>query len=97
MPWANPLAFVIRAGLAHRSGDNARAVALISQAIEGFEGSDMALYAATARRRLGEITGGDRGLLLVTQADEWMSKQEIKNPPAVANLLAPGFNEPPQG
>src|SRR5258707_11247592 len=82
MPWANPLAWLIHAGLAHGRGDDSRAVALISQAIEGFEGSDMALYAATARRRLGEITGGDRGLELVSQADDWMSKQQIKNPAA---------------
>lgn len=95
MPWANPLAFVIQAGLAHRRGDDARAVALIIWAIEGFEGSNMALYAATARRRLGEITGGDRGAELVRQADEWMGKQQIKNPAAVANLMAPGFSELP--
>jgi eukaryotic-like serine/threonine-protein kinase len=94
MHWANPLAWLIHAGLAHRRGDDSRAVALISQAVEGFEGSDMALYAATARRRLGEITGGDRGLELVSQADDWMSKQQIKNPAAVANLMAPGFSEP---
>jgi tetratricopeptide (TPR) repeat protein len=95
MPWANPLAFVIQAGLAHQRGDDARAVTLITQAIEGFEGSDMALYAATARRSLGEITGGDHGAELVRQADEWMGKQQIKNPAAVANLMAPGFSELP--
>ena len=93
MPWANPLALLIQAGLAHRRRDDARAVGLISQAIEGFEASDMALYAAAARRRLGEITRGDRGLELVRQADDWMSKQQIKNPAAVANLMAPGFSE----
>lgn len=95
MPWSNPLAMLIYAGLARRRGDDSRAVALISQAIEGFKASDMALYAATARRRLGEILGGDRGGELVNQADDWMSKQQIKNPAAVANLMAPGFSEPP--
>jgi eukaryotic-like serine/threonine-protein kinase len=97
MRWSNPLAMLIHAGLATRRGNNERAEELISQAIEGFEASDMALYAATARRRLGEILGGDRGGELVTQADDWMSKQQIKNPAAVANLMAPGFSEPPQG
>jgi len=71
-------------------------VALISQAIEGFAASDMALYAATARRRLGEILGGDRGGALVNQADDWLSKQQIRNPAAVANLMVPGFSEPPE-
>jgi len=97
MPWSNPLAMLIHAGLARRHGDDSQAAALVSQAIEGFEKSDMKLYAATARRRLGEILGGDGGSELITQADDWMSKQEIKNPAAVANLMAPGFIEPAGG
>jgi ATP/maltotriose-dependent transcriptional regulator MalT len=94
MEWSNPLALIIHAGLACRRGDDARAVAFISQAIAGLETSDMALYAAAARRKLGEIVGGDRGRELINQADDWMSKQQIKNPAAVANLMAPGFSEP---
>jgi serine/threonine protein kinase/tetratricopeptide (TPR) repeat protein len=94
MPWSNPLANLIHAGLAKRRGDDSQAAALVSRAIEGFDASDMKLYAATARRRLGEILGGDGGGELITQADDWMSRQEIKNPAAVANLMAPGFSEP---
>lgn len=96
MGWSNPLALIIQAGLARRRGDDARAGALLSQAIAGLEASDMALYAAAARRKLGEIIGGEQGAELITQADEWMSKQQIKNPAAVANLMAPGFSEPPE-
>lgn len=96
MRWSNPLAALIHAGVARRRGDDSGSAALISQAIDGFDASDMALYAATARRRLGEVLGGDRGAALVVQADDWMSKQQIKNPAAVANLLAPGFSEPSQ-
>ena len=95
MPWSNPLANLINAGLAKRRGDDSQAAALVSQAVEGFEASDMKLYAATARRRLGETLGGDGGHELIKQADDWMSKQEIKNPAKVANLMAPGFSEPP--
>jgi tetratricopeptide (TPR) repeat protein len=96
MAWSNPLALMIHAGLAHRRGDDSRAVALLSQAMEGFTAADMALYAATAQRRLGEIKGGDGGAELVREADEWMDRQQIKNPAAVANLMAPGFSEPRQ-
>ena len=94
MPWSNPLANLIQAGLAKRHGDDSQAAILVSQAVEGFEAADMKLYAATARRRLGEILGGDNGRELIRQADDWMSRQQIKNPAAVANLMAPGFTEP---
>jgi serine/threonine protein kinase/tetratricopeptide (TPR) repeat protein len=91
MPWSNPLASLIHAALAKQSGDISRSATLTSQAVDGFEAADMALYAAAARRRHGELVGGDRGRELIDQADEWMSKQQIKNPPAVTNLMAPGF------
>jgi tetratricopeptide (TPR) repeat protein len=94
MGWSTPMAAVIRAGLAKRRGDNAKAEVLTSQAIEGFEAADMTLYAAAARRRLGKIVGGDRGAELLNQAEELMRKRQIKNPVAFANLLVPGFTEP---
>ena len=94
MGWSTPMAAVIRAGLAKRRGDDAKAVLLTSQAIEGFEAADMTLYAAAARRRLGKIVGGDSGAELLKQADELMCKRQIKNPVAFANLLVPAFAEP---
>ena len=89
MGWSNPMAAVVRAAIAKRRGEDAQAAALITQAIAGFEAADMALYAAAARRRLGEVVGGDRGQELTVQADESMRKQQIKNPVAFANLLMP--------
>jgi tetratricopeptide (TPR) repeat protein len=94
MDWSTPMAAVTRAGLAKRRGDNTKAEVLTSQAIEGFEAADMTLYAAAARRRLGEIVGGDRGAELLNQADELMRKRQIKNPVAFANLLVTDFAEP---
>ena len=93
MAWSNPLALIIRAGLAKRSGDAERAGALLTKAIEDFEAADMAMYAAAARRRLGETLSSDRGRELIDQADDWMRRQQIKNPSSFANLLAPGFTE----
>jgi tetratricopeptide (TPR) repeat protein len=91
MPWSNPLAHMTYAALAKQRGDAARAVAFARQACDGFETVDMALYAAAARRRLGELLGGDEGRQLIDDSEAWMSKQEIKNPAAVSNLMAPGF------
>lgn len=91
MPWSNPLANMTYAALAKQRGDTSRAVALARQAVDGFEATDMALYAAAARRRLGELLAGDEGRQLINDSEAWMTKQQIKNPAAVSNLMAPGF------
>jgi len=94
MAWSDPLAALIRAGVARSRGDDRKAAEMASLAIEGFEVADMKLYAAAARRRLGEIIGGNRGAELVDMSEDWMRRQQIKNPSAFANMLAPGFTEP---
>ena len=92
MGYANPLATLVRAGVARRRGNEASAVTLLESAIRDFEASDMQLYATVARRRLGEMIGGDRGRELLAKTDRWMTRQMIKNPAKMANLLAPGFS-----
>jgi len=54
----------------------------------------MKLYATAARRQLGKIIGGQRGAELIDMSEDWMRRQQIKNPTAFANMLAPGFTEP---
>jgi len=92
MAYSNPLATLIQAALAKQRGDRQRTVELLEKALKDFESSDMRLYAVAARRRLGEMIGGDRGRELLGEADDWMSKQQIKNPAKMTNLLAPGFS-----
>jgi tetratricopeptide (TPR) repeat protein len=91
MGYAIPFATLIRAGIARQRDDQPSTIALLEKAVNDFDASHMSLYAAAARRRLGETIGGERGRQLVTQSEEWMSKQEIKNPERMMNLLAPGF------
>jgi hypothetical protein len=69
-----------------------RALGLLEKAAKDFDGAHMRLYATVSRRRLGEMLGGDRGRQLVAQTEEWMAKQQIKNPAGMTNLLAPGFS-----
>jgi len=64
----------------------------LSQAVEGFELADMALYGAASRRRLGEAIAEERGVQLITEADSWMAAQRIKNPERMMQMLAPGFH-----
>jgi hypothetical protein len=89
--YAHPYAKLIQAGVAHRRGDDAASVTLLAQAGEEFAAADMNVFAVAARHRLGELIGGDRGRELVADATEWMSRQEIKNPARLMNLMAPGF------
>jgi hypothetical protein len=91
MPWSNPLANLSYAALAKQDGDTSQAAAYARQALNGFEAADMALYAAAARRRLGELLSGEEGRQLINDSEAWMTKQQIKNSVAVSNLMAPGF------
>jgi len=55
----------------------------------GFERLEMALFAATARRRRGEIIGGEEGRSLVRASVACMIEQRIRNPERMAGMLAP--------
>jgi hypothetical protein len=91
MTYANPFAMLIRAGIARQRGDQTASVTLLEKAFAEFGAAHMRLYAAAAQRRLGETIGGDRGRQLVAQSELWMTKQQIRNPVRMMNLLAPGF------
>ena len=92
VPYAYPYASLIRAGVANKRGDNVTAATLLEKALKEFDNADMKLYAVIIRRCLGKMIGGDRGRELVTETDEWMDRQQIRNPERVMNLMAPGFS-----
>lgn len=91
MPWALPLGQSICAGLRAIHSDHDATRALLETAVRNFEKAEMALYAATARRRLGKLIGGDEGEALVTEADVWLRNQLVKIPERMADVLMPGF------
>jgi hypothetical protein len=90
-PWALPLAALVRAGIAAIRGDADSAARLGDQAAYGFDAVDMALYAAAARRRRGEIIGGDEGRELVDAADAMMKRELIRKPERMAAVLVPAM------
>ena len=90
--WAHPLATLVRAGLANIKNDKSAAAMLLSEAATAFRAQEMELYAAVARRRLGEIVGGDHGRQLLAETTIWMASQRIKNPDAMTRMLVPGFD-----
>ncbi|MDQ2856125.1 MAG: AAA family ATPase [Acidobacteriota bacterium] len=93
MPWSDPFAALIRAAIATGGNQHEQAIALLSEAMTGFELADQSLYAAASRRRLGQMLGGERGAELIAAADKWMRNQEIKNPALMTRMLAPGWND----
>ena len=88
--WGDALAILLRAGVAATQGETARALSLLEPAETGLAAADMALHAAAARRRRGELLGGDAGRGLVAAADAWMADQTIRNPARMTAMLAPG-------
>jgi hypothetical protein len=52
----------------------------------------MALHAASSRRALGGLLGGDEGAAMVREADEWMRSETIVSPEKMARLMAPGVS-----
>jgi serine/threonine protein kinase len=91
MRWSKPIASLLWAASASLRGNHARAIDLLSSAVEGFSSVDMALYAAVARRQMGELLGDDAGRQMVTESDRWMTGQTVKHPQRLAQMLAPGF------
>jgi hypothetical protein len=91
LAWTRALAQLIRAGVGSLRGDSGRAERLLASAAERFESADMGLFAASARRHLGQLRGGDEGRELIEQADAWMRTQSIVNQSRLASCLAPGF------
>jgi hypothetical protein len=91
MGWSNPIALLLRAGVAATRGQAADAQALLGEAEAAFRAADMQLYAAVARRRRGQLLGGPEGKELVQAAERWMLGQAIRNPARWTAMYAPGF------
>jgi hypothetical protein len=87
--WATPFARLISATIAYQEGRLSATAAHLAEAANGFRAVDMHLHAAVCRHRLGAHGGGHQGLRV--DADGWMRGQDVRNPTAMARLIAPGF------
>jgi eukaryotic-like serine/threonine-protein kinase len=91
MPWSLAFAALARAGAHAADGAPDASLAELDTAIATFDAAHMALYAAVARLRKGELLGGDEGLALIAGAAAWMRAEGIVRPDRVTAMLAPGF------
>jgi tetratricopeptide (TPR) repeat protein len=88
--WASAFAETIRALAALVDGDRTSAEAGLERAERAFAACDMALFAAVARLRRGEVNAGPAGVAWATDARMTMREQAIADPDAIARMLCPG-------
>jgi hypothetical protein len=89
--WADSLASLVNAGVHAREGRSDAARTRLAAAVDTFDRAHMKLYAAVARRRIGELASDGQDRELQRRADAWMVEQGIVNPAAITRLIAPGF------
>ncbi|MFO0552933.1 MAG: protein kinase [Polyangiaceae bacterium] len=89
MPFARAAHALIEAGRASVSGETSQIAAALDRAIAGFEHAGMPLFAVAAKRRRGELLGGDAGRARVAEADTWMRSHAIRDPERMARICAP--------
>jgi hypothetical protein len=94
MAWSDPIARLLGAAIAFLDGDVAGAERRLIDSIDGFDRAGMRLYAAAARRRLGQIAASGRGREQSAAGDVWMASEGIVNPSRMTRLIAPGFPDP---
>jgi hypothetical protein len=87
--WGTALGELTHAGVAAARGHVESAVARFEKAEAAFERADMWLFAKSARRRRGQLLGGDKGARLIAEADAWMRTEKIVRPDLMARTLAP--------
>jgi serine/threonine protein kinase len=90
LPWATALAALLRAGAATVRGTMDEARALVIGAEAAFGSVDMGVHKAVARRRYGEILGGDEGRGILAEADRALEVLGIRAPAKIAAMFAPG-------
>ena len=69
MPWSDPIALLLRAGIESLEGNHTAALGCLHAATDRFDRADMKLYSAVTRRRIGELQDDDHGRALQQQAE----------------------------
>jgi tetratricopeptide (TPR) repeat protein len=87
---ADALAALIEGCASAVIGDAGAAVGRLASAVELLDASHMALHAAAARARLGQLIGGDEGAETIASAHQWMRARGVGKPERIIDLIAPG-------
>jgi serine/threonine protein kinase len=90
--WATAVAEVVRAGVAHLRGDDARCVQSLKAAIAGFDELHMALHAAAACVRLAALVDDAEKAPLRARAEECFERRQVTDASAMVAMLTPGLD-----
>ena len=85
------MALILRAGIHFQRNHRERCLQDLVAAAAKFDNEQMALFAAAARRRRGELIGGDEGRALIEAADALLVSEGVKRPEKFLAMMAPGF------
>jgi serine/threonine protein kinase len=86
-----PLAALAHAAVRFESGHVEASLGLLAAAEKGFADESMQTYWAVARRRRGQILGGESGRQLIAEGEAVLAKQGVQDFVAASRLLGPGF------
>jgi hypothetical protein len=90
-PYPRLLAAQLRAGVAHRAGDDAGARAQLTGAIHLGKGLDMRVQPAVASWQLASLVRGDDGEAMRERARIALAQEGVRDLARFADMLVPGF------
>ena len=89
--WADALGLLREGAWYSLQGKQREALAATERAVEALDRVGLRMYASAARRRSGELRGGEDGAALVARSVAEMRAESIGSPERVTALYAPGF------
>gem|GEM_PF-1362039 len=89
--YATGMGLLVRAGVEYQSGADEAAADTLVRAEQVCDDLNLEHMAVVARRRRGQILGGDEGAALVAAADAWWRDEGGVVPARLAQFVAPGF------
>jgi hypothetical protein len=82
---------MFQGALAAHRGDREASLLALSRSLAHLEVDGLAMHVAAARRRIGQMLGGERGRELVSAGDAFMASQTVVNLEATTELHCPGY------
>lgn len=93
LPPAKGWAALLSAAMEFSRGNTERAQELLQLGMDMAHACDQRFLAESAKRRLGEIKGGDEGLRLVRESEIWMNGQGVVDPARMVDVFIPALKE----